>query len=198
MKTKSKAVEELDELIEQLAQIEDITSEINKLKINITKEIENITENASKRKEEEIREETRNKLNIIKNQEGGYNKERKRRVNKVGNQRNRIQFEEKINKIREEIEEIQHRTPIPTKQQNRKTTEAKIYLSERTTSKFKKGDTVKIVNHHIGNIGDLFGKIGTVHTVGKAFIFISIPNIPLIQQRAESNLELVKHYSKNS
>lgn len=32
MKTKSKAVEELDELIEQLAQIEDITSEINKLK----------------------------------------------------------------------------------------------------------------------------------------------------------------------
>jgi hypothetical protein len=32
--------------------------------------------------------------------------------------------------------------------------------------------------------------------VGKSFIFINIPNIPVIQQRAESNLELVENWER--
>ena len=52
---------------------------------------------------------------------------------------------------------------------------------------------MKITNYHIEKYGNLYGKIGKVHTVGKSFIFINIPNIPVIQQRAESNLELVEN-----
>ena len=66
-----------------------------------------------------------------------------------------------------------------------------INLFGQPTSRFQEGDTVRIKNHYKGKFGDLFGKEGVVTNVGKSFIFLEIPGIPVIQQRSEGNLELV-------
>ncbi len=68
----------------------------------------------------------------------------------------------------------------------------KINLFSTPTGKFKEGDKVRILNSYSGRYGNLLGKIGTVNTIGKTFIFIDIPGIPETQQRTENNLELVK------
>ena len=68
----------------------------------------------------------------------------------------------------------------------------KINLFSAPTGKFKEGDKVRILNNYSGRYGNLSGKIGTINTIGKTFIFIDIPGIPETQQRTENNLELVK------
>ena len=67
----------------------------------------------------------------------------------------------------------------------------KINLFVAPKGKFKEGDKVKNLNSYSGRYGNLAGKIGTVNTVGKIFIFIDIPGIHETQQRTENNLELV-------
>ena len=67
----------------------------------------------------------------------------------------------------------------------------KIYLTKKPSGRIKEGDLVRVINHYRGRYGDLFGKIGTVKSVGKTFIFFDVKGIPTTQQRTEENLELI-------
>jgi hypothetical protein len=64
-------------------------------------------------------------------------------------------------------------------------------LFKPPSSKFKIGDTVKITNHYKGRYGDLYGKQGEIHKIGKSFILLKLEGIPVLQQRAEDNIEFV-------
>ena len=191
MKTKLKKTTELRELQENFSEVQQLANKINDLKIVIINKIDNLKENDKK-------EENTNKGTFSRTEQNNYKYQEKENikeatellVNRV-ERRNRVHYEKEIKVIRNKFKEIQNVIEHVPKRQLKKSQSSEIYLTERPTDKFKKGDTIRIVNYHIERYGDLFGKTGIVHTVGKACIFINIPNIPVLQQRTESSLELV-------
>lgn len=70
-----------------------------------------------------------------------------------------------------------------------------IHLFKQPTDKFQVGDIVKINNHYKGKFGDLYGREATVEKIGTSFVFIRVPGISVLQQRAESNLLFVSRKS---
>ena len=175
---------ELEQLEVRLVEVEELATEIDKLKIELHSKI-----NKLKGKREKFSEST-NEHNI--KQERGYKRGTRELANLNIEKDILTNYGRKITTIRNKSKNFNHKSDRESETRSYITDNSKLYLTEKTSGNLKKGDKVRIINHYRGKFGDLYGKIGTIHEVGKAFIFIKIPNIPVLQQRIEGNLQLVE------
>ena len=163
MKTKPKDIEEVDKLQEQLSRLEDLALHIEKARVEINKKIEDII--ANNRKGNENKEEggnnKRNKIKPIKILEEGFDKEESETITKTRDQEKVFRCDKQIKKYSSKINELKLTSEATAKQDIKNIETSKIYLSGTPPNKFKKGDKVKITNHHIGKCGNLYGKIGS-------------------------------------
>ena len=184
MRTKLNEDTQLDELLVKLEEVQVLATEIDNLKIDL-----------------------HNKINKIKGKRGRFTastngqeikqeKVHKRGINKIENstieEEILLKYEREITSLSNKLEEIRKRSGKASKAFPITSDNSKLYLTERTTGEFEKGDKVKVTNHYRGKFGDLFGKVGTIQEVGKAFVFIKFPDIPVLQQRTEANIQLVE------
>ena len=182
MKTKFNTNEENFKILQRrLDDVQQLSKDINNLKIELSNEINKI-------EVKRVRYTTKLLDRDIK-QEGDKEGIKATDVNCV--EGNIINYERKIKNLYIKSRESKSESQLESKQESKKGKQ-KIKLKERPTNKFKKGNKARVKNHYKGKYGDLFGKIGTVEEVGKSFIFLNFPGIPVLQQRSEINLELVE------
>ena len=183
MKANATESEELEEILNKLQDVQELASELNKLKIELNSKINKIKGKRGRFTDTNNGE--RLKL------EGTHKRKSTGTLNNIVGEEALVKYRGKIDTIRSKSKEISTNSLIEEKELLKTSEKTRVYLTEKPSGKLKKGDKVRVINHYRGKYGDLFGKIGIIHEVGKSFIFIKIPNIPVLQQRTEANLQLI-------